>query len=146
MICTENSSRLLDLMEGADSETPDYADGCSDAASSPDSTKISRKKKDSNQVVLSVASGITTKKKSPPNALDPKSYPLASPAGKKPHIPQKTSKNLLTYIKKQENYIEYLERSYFKSHHALCDTNVKINYMTTRHGELLKQKRLSTIP
>jgi hypothetical protein len=127
----ENTSRNRDLVEGAESETSESADGFSDAPSSPESRQMPRKKKEkaSNQMVLSVASGITTKKKAPPNALDPKSIPPASRAGKKPHVPQKTSKNLLTYIEKQENYIEYLEKSYFKSHHDHCDTNIEFNEM-----------------
>ena len=66
---------VVDTMEG-DSKTPDSInmdDGYSDASSKASkSTRIPAKKNGTNQVTLSVASSLTTKKKSPPNALEAK--------------------------------------------------------------------------
>jgi hypothetical protein len=64
---------VMDTME-RDSKTPvsvNKDDGYSDAASkSFKSTRIPVKKNGSNQVTPSVASSLTTRKKSPPNALE----------------------------------------------------------------------------
>jgi hypothetical protein len=118
-------------MEG-NSKTPDSInmdDGYSDAASkSSKSIRIPAKKNGTNhQVTLSVAFFLTTKKKSPPNALEAKRIPSASCVGVKPHIPQKVSKNLQTYIGKLEKYIQYIEMHFFNIHRDLCKAKDEFN-------------------
>jgi hypothetical protein len=127
----ENTSKeVVDLMEG-ESEAPDSMnedDGCSDAASTPSrSIQRSRKKNKSNQVILSVAPSLTTKRKAPPKATDPQNIPPSCKVGNPPHVAQKTPKNVLKYIDKHKNYKDYIDKQYMILHREHCKTIDEFN-------------------